>query len=57
MPVRALGRFFRLFAYLNYVAQSYIERAGKYTPNTVKVFLAPMLVILITPLGLIVFDL
>lgn len=38
-------------------AQSYIERfIYKWTPNMVKVFLAPMLVILITaPLGIIVF--
>ena len=58
LPVRALGYGSSVIPPILITwAQSYIERVvSKYTPNTVKVFLAPMLVILITaPLGLIVF--
>ena len=58
LPVRALGYGSSVIPPILITwAQSYIERVvNKYTPNTVKVFLAPMLVILITaPLGLIVF--
>lgn len=58
LPVRALGYGASVIPPILITwAQSYIERfIYKVTPNTVKVFLAPMLVILITaPLGLLIF--
>lgn len=58
LPVRAIGYGAAVIPPILIVwAQSYIERfANKITPGTVRVFMVPMLTILLTaPLGLIVF--
>ena len=58
LPVRAIGYGAAVIPPILIVwAQSYIERfANKITPGTVKVFMVPMITILLTaPLGLIIF--
>jgi len=58
LPVRAIGYGAAVIPPILIVwAQSYIERfANKITPGTVRVFMVPMLTILLTaPLGLIIF--